>query len=187
MQPVPDQEAYMADEKTKTASTGEPDTPADEAAARRAAQEAREASAAFDPVTGDVNGNGAGESIADRAAAAESAGGEGAETGTEPDGQDFFVVERGKRVTLSTLYNRGTKVTFETQLTGKVLKGPGSLLAFSDPDITLVVPARAGKVEIDPVYDEDGGVKEVHVRQKVKAKTFFDSESDAGREALGAG
>lgn len=149
-------------------------TPADELEARRISQREREATAEFDPDTGAVNGNGEGESVTDRAAAPIE---------EEADGQ-LFVPEHGRRVGLADLFKRGTPVTFEVKLTGKVLKGPGNLVAFSDPDVMLVVPGRAGPVVQDPVYDEDGNVKEVHVRQTIKARTFYDARSDAARIAL---
>lgn len=106
------------------------------------------------------------------------------DTGEEDDGQ-MFVIEQGRKVTLGTLVGRNVPVTYEVKLTGKVLKGPGSLIAFSEPDVTLVVPSRGGKVEVDPVYDQDGSVKEVHVRQNIKARTFYDARTEAAQVALG--
>lgn len=103
--------------------------------------------------------------------------------GEEDDGQ-MFVFEQGRKVTLGTLVGRNVPVTYEVKLTGKVLKGPGSLLAFNEPDMTLIVPVRAGRVEVDPVYADDGTVKEVHVRQNIKARTFYDAQTEAGQVAL---
>jgi hypothetical protein len=106
----------------------------------------------------------------------------------EGDGQFLFVLEEGKKVTFDTLYERGTPVLYEFVLGSKGVKGAGDmgLIAFSDPDILLLVPARAGKIEVAPTYDGDGLVKHVTVRAHVKPLTVFDAHSAAGREALGA-
>lgn len=96
------------------------------------------------------------------------------------------MLEHGEHVTLGTLIKRGTSVLYEFKLGGKAVKGGGAmgLLSFDQPDMTLVVPVRAGKVEIDPTYDADGLVKHVTVRAHVKPKTVYDGRSAAGRTAL---
>lgn len=104
--------------------------------------------------------------------------------GTEPVQEELFVLEQERRVGLAQLYARGTPVTFEVKLTGVQLKGPANLIAFSEPDVTLVTLARAGKVEVDPTYDSDGNVKEVRVRQNIKARRFFDARSEDAALAL---
>ena len=107
-----------------------------------------------------------------------------AEQITEDDGQEAFVLEQGKKVTLGTLIGRNVPVTYEVKLTGRTLKGPGSLLAFSDPDVTLVALGRAGRVITDPTYNEDGSVKAVHVSQEIKTRTFYDARTEAAQVAL---
>jgi hypothetical protein len=124
-----------------------------------------------------------GEAAAEKPRSIEELEAAGAPAGEEDDGQ-MFILEQGRKVTLGTLIGRNVPVTYEVKLTGKVLKGPGSLIAFNEPDVTLVVPARSGKVEVDPVYDQDGSVKEVHVRQNIKARTFYDARTEAARVAL---
>lgn len=146
-------------------------------------QTEREAAADFEA---SVDGHAAtlaegGEAAAERPRSMEDL--ETAAGGEEDDGQ-FFVFEQGRKVTLGTLIGRNVPVTYEVKLTGKVLRGPGSLIAFSEPDVMLVVPSRGGKVEVDPVYAEDGSVKEVHVRQNIKARTFYDARTDAASAAL---
>lgn len=123
--------------------------------------------------------NGNGRSIEDRAAEGDNE--------LEPDAQEeLFVLEGGKKVTISNLYGRGTPVMVEWQLSGKNLKGSGEtgLLSYSDPDLLLVVPARAGKVEIDPTYNDDGSVKHVTLRQSLKARTFYDAQTEAAQLLL---
>lgn len=124
--------------------------------------------------------NGGGRSIEARAANGE------AETGEEDDGQ-LFVVESGRKVTLSTLYGRGTPVEIEFKLGSKGVKGgqDTGLISFMDPDLVLIVPGRAGKVEVDPTYNPDGTVKKVVLRPHVKPVSAYDSRSDAGRALLG--
>lgn len=108
------------------------------------------------------------------------------EVSEEEDGQ-LFVVEHGQRVTLSNLVKRGLPVRYEFKLSAKGVKGSGDmgLIGFGDPDITLLVPARAGKVEIDPTYDGDGTVKSVTIRAHVKPLTVYDVRSEAARMVLG--
>lgn len=168
--------------RKKSGSGPGADAPADLDAARRAKdkpagdEEAKAAAAAA-----AANGNGSHKSLEELAAEAGQDGSQ--QQGEEADGQ-MFVLEQGKQVTLGTLYNRGTPVTFEVQLTGKTLKGPGNLISFSSPDVMLVVPARAGKVEVDPTYDDEGKVARVSIRQRVKTTAFYDSRTEAARVAL---
>lgn len=126
--------------------------------------------------TGDADlGDGAGRSIEDLAD----------EHGEEEDGQ-LFVMEEGRKVTLGTLIKRSTPVEYEFKLGGKAVKGGGNmgLISFTDPDITLIVPGRAGKVEVDPTYNPDGSVKKVTIRAHVKPITAYDSRTEAGIAAL---
>ena len=107
------------------------------------------------------------------------------ETSEEEDGQ-VFVIEQGRNVTLGTLIKRGTPVHYEFKLGGKAIKGAAGmgLLAFNDPEMTLVVPVRAGKVEIDPTYDAEDNVKHVTVRASVKPLMVYDSRTEAAQVAL---
>ena len=100
--------------------------------------------------------------------------------------EELFVFEHGEQVKLSTLYSKGTPVEYELKLSGKAFGGGTGmgLLAFTDPERTLIVPGRAGKVEVDPTYNPDGTVKKVKVRQHFKPATAYDSRTDAGRAAL---
>lgn len=125
----------------------------------------------------DDGGDDEGQSIEDLA------NGAGEEHGEEDDGQ-LFVMEQGRKVTLSSLIARNTPTTYEVKLTGRALKGPGSLIAFSDPDVTLVALCRAGKVTTEPTYNEDGTVKSVHVQQEIKTRTFYDARTEAAQVAL---
>jgi hypothetical protein len=135
---------------------------------------------------GSSNGHGSDEEARRAAQAvaddkATKAGG----TGEEDDGQ-LFVIEEGAKVTLGTLIKRGTSVFYEFKLGGKAIKGAGGmgLLSFDQPDMTLVVPGRAGKVEVDPTYDGEGKIKHVTVRAHFKPSTIYDGRSSAGRAAL---
>ncbi len=105
--------------------------------------------------------------------------------GDDPQ-DELFVLEGEKRVTLSQLISRSTPVEYEFKLGGKAVRGAlgMSLVSFSEPDLTLVVPVRAGKVIVDPTYDADGAVKSVKVRVEVKPKRVYDSRSDAARQVL---
>jgi hypothetical protein len=116
--------------------------------------------------------------------------------GTTPDGDEdergedppelFELYEHGKRVTLATLYARNTPVEFEFILGGKGIKGAAGmgLVAFTDPDLTLVVPGRAGKVEVDPTYDADGNIKKVRIAQHFKPRMAYDARTEAGQVAV---
>lgn len=124
-----------------------------------------------------------GRSVSERAEAGEAE----PATEQEDDGQVAFVMEHGKRVTLSSLVKKGIPVKYAFNMNGKSVQGGKAmgLISFSDPDLMLVVPARAGKVEIDPTYNDDGEVKEVTIRVNVKPRYVYDAQSDAGRQALG--
>lgn len=134
----------------------------------------------------EANGSGSDEAARKAAqAAADEAAAAGGGTGEEDDGQ-LFVMEAGKTVTLGTLIKRGIPVEYEFRLDGKSVKGKDmALIAFDDPEITLVVPARAGKVVADPTYDADGALKSVTVRAHVKPKLVYDARTEAARAALG--
>lgn len=152
----------------------------DELAARRAREEQEKLDA--DPSRtngGDPAGDDGKQSIEDMANGADE------EHGEEDDGQ-LFVLEEGKTVTLGTLIKRGTPVEYEFKLSGKAIpgaKGMG-LISFADPERTLIVPGRAGKVEVDPTYAPDGSVKKVNVRVHFKPTTAYDARTEAGRVAL---
>lgn len=121
-------------------------------------------------------GEAAGRSIEDLAA----------DPDTEDDGQAYFVLEDEKPVTIGSLIKRGTPVEYEFKLQSKAIPGAQgmSLMAFSDPERTLVVPGRAGKVEIDPTYNPDGSVKKVTVRASFKPLMAYDARSKAAEVAL---
>jgi hypothetical protein len=141
---------------------------------RRLTQAEREKSADF-----DAENPGGDEEAQSLAEMQENGGGE------EDDGQ-LFVLEHGEQVRLSTLYARNTPVEYGFVLEGKTIKGgPGmGLIAFSDPHRTLIVPGRAGKVEVDPTYDGDGNVEKVTVRAHFKPTMAYDSRTEAGKVAF---
>lgn len=150
----------------------------DELSARRAAQEAREAGAEFDPDNpGAVGSNGNGQSLEERQAAGDPAVDE------DDDGQ-MFVVEEGQRVTLSTLYKRGTPVEYEFKMTGKSVKGQGGLISLDETNVMLVVRCVPGKVEIDPTRNADGKVEKVKIRANLKPAAVYQAETDAALVAL---
>jgi hypothetical protein len=124
----------------------------------------------------DDSGDGGGQSLEQLA--------EGGQ-GEEDDGQ-MFVMEGGSKVTIGTLIARKTPVLYEFKLGGKAIKGATGmgLLAFNDPEMTLVVPVRAGKVEVEPTYDAEGNVKHVTVRAHVKPTMVYDSRTEAAKVAL---
>lgn len=103
----------------------------------------------------------------------------------EDDGQTFMF-EQGRKVTLGTLIARGVRVEYEIKLGGKAVKGKGEmgLIGFDSPEILLVVPGRAGKVEIDPTYDADGTIDKVTVRAHIKPQMVYDASTEAGQAAL---
>ena len=95
-------------------------------------------------------------------------------------------VKSAFRIDRLMAYKRGTSIQYEVQLSGKSVKGKDmSLVAFDDPELTLVVPVVAGKVVIDPTYDGDGNIKHVTVRAYLKPKTVYDARSQAARAVLG--
>ena len=123
----------------------------------------------------DPNPNG--RSLADRA-------------GDEPEPaeqEELFVLEQGRRVTLSQMISRGTTIEYRVTMNTKSIKGGNDmgLLPFNSPDILLVAPARQGKVTIDPTYNEDGDVLKVTVRVSFKPLTIHDATSVEGRALLG--
>lgn len=166
----------MADEDEVPGGTPEGGMSAedDELARRRAAAKKGDDGEGADPDR---------ESIEAKAAAAADV-----PTDEEDDGQAFFVMEHGKRVTLSTLYKRDVAVVIEFKLGSKAIKGGEGtgLVSFSDPDLLLVVPVRAGKVEIDPTYDTEGSVKKVTIRPNLKPTGgAYDARTNPARRLLG--
>lgn len=149
-------------------------------------QAEREANADFDGEAATLAGGG--EAAAERPRSmeeiAQAAHDQAQEAAGEEDDGQMFVFEQGRKVTLGTLVGRNVPVTYEIKLTGRTLKGPGNLIAFSDPDVTLIAPARAGRVITDPTYNDDGSVKSVAITQHVKTLTFYDARTEAGRVAL---
>lgn len=105
----------------------------------------------------------------------------------QADPEELFVLEQGRRVTISQLVARGTTVEYRVTLNSKSLRGGGDmgLLSYNDPDILLVVPARQGKVVHDPTYTEDGDVEKVTVRVNFKPLTVHSATSLEGRALLG--
>lgn len=105
-------------------------------------------------------------------------------TGEEQDGQ-LFVIENEQRVTLGTLYSRGTPVEYRFVLGSKSVPArDAGLIGFTDPDLVLVVPVRAGDVKVSPTYNPDGTVKKVTIYAAMKPLDVMDSRSERGREAL---
>lgn len=115
-----------------------------------------------------------GRSIADRA-------------GDDPEPEELFAFENGETVTISKLIARGTPIEYRFNLNSKGISGGDSmgLVAFSDPNRTLVVPVRAGKVVVDPTYNDDGSIKHVRITANFKPTTAYDSRSSEARAALG--
>lgn len=107
------------------------------------------------------------------------------QTGEEDDGQ-VFVMENGVKLGLSSLVKRGTPVHYEFKMDGKGMKGGEGmgLISFEDPERTLIVPGRGGKIVTDPTYGPDGVVKHVTVRQHFKPTMVYDSRTEAGQVAL---
>jgi hypothetical protein len=152
------------------------DDPSDELEARRLAQAERERTADFDPASGTVAGNGDGDKAVS----------EGADV--DDDGQGaLFVMEKGVKLGLGQLIARNTKIEYEFKLGGKGIKGAAGmgLLSFTDPERTLVVPGRAGKIEVEPTYDGDGSIAKVVIRAHFKPLMAYDASTEAGRVALG--
>jgi hypothetical protein len=141
-------------------------------------QAEREATADFDAKQNGAAATGDDERSREEA---EPAG----QVGEEDDGQ-FFVLEEGRPVGLSTLVKRGTRVEYEFKLDGHGVPGATgmSLIGYADPDRIMVVPGRAGKVVVDPTYDGDGRVKKVTIRQHFKPTMVYDARTEAGRVAL---
>lgn len=146
-----------------------------DAAHERLAQSDDEAAAALNATDDADVGDAAGRSIEDLAEDHQE----------EEDGQ-LFVMEEGRKVTLGTLIKRSTPVEYEFKMGSKGVKGgPGmGLISFTDPDLVLIVPVRAGKVEVDPTYHPDGSVKKVTIRMNVKPLTAYDAATEAGVAAL---
>lgn len=131
------------------------------------------------------NGSAAGGSAATRGEQAQIDGTEGVAGGQDDDGQ-LFAFEHGRKVTLGTLIGKKTPVEYEFKMQAKGIPGAAgmNLMAFDDPDRVLVVPGRAGKVEVDPTYDGEGNVKKVTVRANFKPSMAYDSRSEAAQVAL---
>lgn len=129
-----------------------------------------------------ANGDSLGRSLAERAGDVPAP--------SEPEEEfeeELFVLEQGRRVTVSQLVQRGTPVEYAMNLNSKSIRGGGDmgLLSYSDPNIILIVPARQGKVVHDPTYDDDGMVVKVTVRVNFKPQTVHDVSSPEGRALLG--
>ncbi len=122
--------------------------------------------------------NQGGLSIADRVN-----GGEG----DEYEQEELFVLEQGRRVTISNLIARNTPIEYRMTLNSRSFRGGGDmgLLPFSSPEILLIVPARQGKVIAEPTYDEGGEVEKVTIRCNFKPLTAHDATSAEGRALLG--
>ena len=121
----------------------------------------------------------AGTSAADRAA-------EEVALGQEDDGQ-LFIMENDKKVKLGSLLKRGVPVEYRFKLGGMGVKGKGEmgLIGFSEPNITLVVPALAGKVTVEPTYNDDQEVIKIVITAAVKPKMVYDAKSPEARDLLG--
>lgn len=124
-----------------------------------------------------------GRSIAERAGDEPEA----SETSEASEPEELFVLEQGRRVTVSQLVARGIPIEYRVTMNSKSLKGGGDmgLLSYKDPDILLVVPARQGKVVHDPTYSEEGDVTKVTIRVNFKPLTAHDATSREGRALLG--
>lgn len=105
--------------------------------------------------------------------------------GEDDDGQLFVIEEQGRRVTLGTLYHRGTPVEYRFVLGSKSVPArDAGLIGFQNPDLTLVVPVRAGDVKVSPTYNPDGTVKKITIYAAMKPLDVIDARSERGREAL---
>lgn len=112
---------------------------------------------------------------------------EPAEPAEPEEPEELFVLEQGRRVTISSLVARGTSVEYKVNMNAKSIPGGSDmgLLPYSNPDILLIVPARQGDVRHSPTYDQDGMVKKVTVYVNFKPLTFHDATSPEGRALLG--
>jgi hypothetical protein len=146
-------------------------------------QEEREATADFDAAGNGDGGYPAGEVDDEKPRTLEDIEAVGAEIAEEPDGQ-LFVVEEGERVTLSSLYKRGTPVEYEFKVTGKSVKGQGGLISLDQTNVMLVLRCVPGKVEIDPTRDSDGRIEKVKIRANLKPAAVYKADSEAARVAL---
>lgn len=127
------------------------------------------------------NGTAAGGSVADRALAAEQAAldGEDGESIAEADDGQYFVWERGTKITLSTLVKRGVPVEHAFVFGGKRVKGRGGLMGFDD-EVLNVVRFLPGPVRIVPTRDDDEKVTKVVIENHVVAKTVTPLDSEDG-------
>lgn len=158
-----------------TSEDGGPEAPEEPTAARDGDVDADELARRRASRNGETNGS----SLADRA-------GEDDDPVPNADEQfEFELVEQGKTVTLSQLIARGTPTIQEWKFEGMSVKGSGGLVPFSRPDLLLLVDGRAGKVEVDPTYDDEGKVEKVTIRPHVKARYVMDARTEQARVRFG--
>jgi hypothetical protein len=98
---------------------------------------------------------------------------------------EFDIPEGTRTVSHRELIARNTPIIVEWKFEGRSVRGrKRGLIPFANPDVVLVVPARAGKVEIDPTYDDDGNVTKVTLRPHVKARTVMDARTEEARQTV---
>lgn len=105
------------------------------------------------------------------------------EVAEEDDGQ-LFVVEDAQRVTLGTLFRRGTPVDYEFKLTGKSIRGQGGLIGLGETNVLMLMRFAPGKVEVVPTRDPDGNVERVTVRTVLRPLAAYQAGSEAAEAAL---
>lgn len=120
------------------------------------------------------------------AARAENGQGELGDSGDpEPKmGEDLFVWEQGKKVTLANLIDRNTPVEHVFVFGGKRIKGRGGLMGLSEQPV-LIVRGMSGGVNLVPTHDDDGKVTKVVLEQRVNAQLVVPAKSAEGASLAG--
>lgn len=172
--------------KDTTAKGKDPAGPDAEAAAAKAAEESENFGTGGAARDGEPNGEGLSAEQRDELAKRRAARGVDSQEpepdagiGEEDDGQ-FFVWERGRKVTLGTLIARGTPVEHAFVFGGKRTKGQGGLMGFDEKPL-MIVRGKPGPVKIVPTYDSDEEkVTKVTIESHVNAIIVQNADSEDG-------
>lgn len=103
--------------------------------------------------------------------------------GEEEDGQLVFeVIEHGKKITLGSLVNRGTPVSYRFKMGGKSIPDvKGGLLDPYATSVMLLADCVVDTNKVQYIRDEQQRVKEVIVYMELKPRAVADLRSEQGQ------
>lgn len=101
----------------------------------------------------------------------------------EPDGQLVFeTYEQGKKITLGSLVNRGTPVSYRFKMTGKAVPNmKGGLMDPYSTSVMLIADCVVDTNSVQYIRDEQQRVKEAIVYMTVKPRAVADLRTEQGR------